>query len=265
MATADLSERWRRWVWGLAATLLISLALTVMLLAHAQLDSLESELLPRESFGAILAAMVGMVILFVLYGTWQHGRIVSRERDLQRLAARESALRERLGELAAVLETSTRLAQQFDLHAALRLAAARVRPALEAGHSSVYLVSPRTKRLENVVSLGGILPDRARQLSAEGLVTLVYSGGEGVILDTEEGRQCLAREIGLEEIPRSALCVPIRFERTLLGVFCVARFGDVEPFVPMHAQALQALADQCGAAIVKRFHSHVQVATARAA
>ena len=63
-----------------------------------------------------------------------------------------------------------------------------------------------------------------------------------------------AKELGLAGAPDSALCAPIRFEGTCLGVFCIARVDGSGPFVAMHARALQALADHCGAAIIKDFH-----------
>jgi transcriptional regulator with GAF, ATPase, and Fis domain len=268
MAATAASERWRRWVWGLAATLLIGFALTVAILGTSQLESIEFVLLPRDSFGALMTAMVGLVTLFVLYGAWQHGRLTSRDRELEHLVTRELVLRERLEELAAVLEVSGRLAQKLDLHAALRLAASRVQPCLEAGYSSVHLFNPRTGRVERVVSSGSrTRSDRPGPVPANGLIDLVYSTGEVLAVDVAdtERRRGIARELGLTEVPTATLCVPVRFEKTRLGVFSIARFGESDPFVPMHARALQALADHVGAAIIQRFHSRAARRTSRAA
>jgi transcriptional regulator with GAF, ATPase, and Fis domain len=251
------SDRMRRWLWGLSATLLIGLALTVAVLGASQIENLQFVLLPRERLGSLLAAMVGLVILFVLYGTWQHGRIVSRDAELQRLAAHESTLRARLGELTALLEMSSQLAQKLDLRAVLRLTASRVASCLEADVSSVHLFSPRTSLLEEVVSIGkpAVAAGAAAIRPGEGLLGYVYSTSEVLIVDSEERRLRLATELGMAEPPCSALCAPIRYEGNQLGVLCIARLAAGEPFPAIHARALQALADHCGAAIFKEFHS----------
>jgi hypothetical protein len=256
MVDLTVPERRRRWLWGLAATLLIGLALAVAILSESQIEHLQFGLLPRESFGALLAAMVGLVILFVLYGTWQHGRILAKDSELRRLAAHDLILRERLGELSSLLEMSSQLAQKLDLRVVLSLAASRVLPCLEADCSSVYLFNPRTGLLEEVASSGNRagVGDSAKLRPGEGLVGYVYSTRETQNVESEEMRARFAGELGLAGAPNSALCAPIRFEGTCLGVFCIARVDVGGPFVAMHARALQALADHCGAAIVKDFH-----------
>jgi transcriptional regulator with GAF, ATPase, and Fis domain len=252
------SDRIRGWLWGLAAALLIGLAVTVAILSESQIENLQFVLLPRESFGALLAAMVGLVVLFVLYGTWQHSRILARDVELQRLVARESRLRDRLGELAALLDMSSQLAQKLDLRAVLRLTASRLVSCLEADFSSVHLFNPRTLLLEEVVSVGNRtgVGKPAKMQPGEGLLGHVYSSREALLVDSEEMRLHLATELGLAGTPCSALCAPIRFEGTQLGILSIARMDAGEPFVAIHARALQALADHCGAAIIKDFHSH---------
>jgi transcriptional regulator with GAF, ATPase, and Fis domain len=251
------SDRTRRWLWGLSATLLVGLSITVAILSAAQLENVRFVLLPRESFGSLLVAMVGLVFLFVLYGTWQHGRIVARDAELRLLAARESTLRARMGELAALLEMSSQLAQKLDIRAVLRLAASRLVSSLEADVSVVHLFSPRTVLLEEVVSIGKKVraAGSAGIRADEGLLGYVYSSSEVLIVDSEEMRLRLAAELGSAEPLGSALCAPIRFEGNQLGVLSIARLAGGEPFPAIHARALQALADHCGAAIFKEFHS----------
>jgi GAF domain-containing protein len=259
------SDRTRRWLWGLSATLLVGLSITVAILSAAQIENVGFILLPRESFRSLLVAMVGLVVLFVLYGTWQHGRIVARDEELQLLAARESTLRARMQELAAVLEMSSQLAQKLDIRAVLRLTASRLISSLEADVSAVHLFSPRTLLLEEVVSIGkqaGAAGAAGIRADA-GLLGYVYSSREVLIVDSEEMCSRLTAELGLAEPLRSALCAPIRFEGHQLGVLSIARLAAGEPFPAIHARALQALADHCGAAIFKEFHS--QRAVRRAA
>jgi transcriptional regulator with GAF, ATPase, and Fis domain len=251
------SDRTRRWLWGLSATLLVGLSITVAILSASQIESVGVVLLPRENFRSVLAAMVGLVVLFVLYGTWQHGRIVARDEELQLLAARESTLRARLGELAALLEMSSQLAQKLDIRAVLRLTASRLASSLEADVSVVHLFSPRTLVLEEVVSIGkkARAADAARIQANDGLLGYVYSSREVLIVDSEEMRSRLATELGLAEPLGAALCAPIRFEGNQLGVLSIVRLAGGAPFPAIHARALQALADHCGAAIFKEFHS----------
>jgi transcriptional regulator with GAF, ATPase, and Fis domain len=251
------SDRTRRWLWGLSATLLIGLAVTVAILSASQIEYLPFVLSPRENLGSLLVAMVGLVILFVLYGTWQHNRIVIRDEELQRLATREATLRARMGELAALLEMSSQLAQKLNLQAVLRLTASRLLSCLEADISSIHLFSPHTSMLEEVVTIGkpaGVAGETGIH-PCEGLLGYVYSTREVLIVDSEEMRLRLAAELELAESPSSALCAPIRFEGNQLGVLTIARLADGKPFPAIHTRALQALADQCGAAIFKEFHS----------
>jgi transcriptional regulator with GAF, ATPase, and Fis domain len=256
MADLSGSERTRRWLWWLSAALLIGLAITVAVLSESQFDNLPFVLLPRESFGTLLVAMVGLVALFVLYGTWQHDRVQARDVELQRLAAHESALRARIGEVAALLEMTSQLAQKLDLRTVLRLTASRLVSCLDADFSCVHLFSPRTLVLEEVVAAGSTSRTAATGgiVPGEGLLGYVYSSREVLIVDSAEMCLRFATELGLTGTPCSALCAPIRFEGTQLGVLCVARLDGGEPFAVVHARALQALADHCGAAIFKEFH-----------
>jgi transcriptional regulator with GAF, ATPase, and Fis domain len=250
------SERNRRRLWWLAAILMIGLATTVAILGASQVGQDEPVALPRESFTAILVAMVGLVALFALYAGSQHERLESKERDLARLAAHETILRERLNELSALLEMSGQLAQKLDVRGVLNLAASRLLPCLEADHSAVFLIDPRSGLLEEVASVGkqhGIAGP-AKVSPGDGVIGYVYATGESLTIDSEEMLARLALELGLAVAPHAALCAPIRFEKSLLGVICVARIDVQETFAALHANALQALAEHCGAAIFKSFH-----------
>jgi GAF domain-containing protein len=195
-------------------------------------------------------------VLFVLYVAWQHGQLLARESELRQVSAREDVLRERLDELASLLEVTSALAENLDLKVMLSLAAKRVVPCLDADHSAVFLFNPRAGRLEEVASFGkhaGL--SRAAAVEPEqGVIGYVYANREALAIESEEMRARLAAELGLAGTPHAALCAPIRFKRANLGVFCVARIDFPEPFAAVHARALQALAEHCGAAIVKDFH-----------
>lgn len=249
-------ERRRRWLWGLAATLLVGLALTVVLLSVSPTDRAEPVLLPRANFGGILAGLVGLVVLFVLYATWQQDRLLAKEYELRRLAAHEATLRERLGELSSLLDACSQLAQKLELRDVLSLAAKRVVSCLEADLSAIYLFNPRSGQLEELASVGkgAAVKSPAVLRPGDGVLGYVYSTREALTVQSEEMLARLASELGLAGAPRAALCAPIRFDGACLGVLCIARVGEGEAFVMMHSRALQALAEHCGAAIVKGFH-----------
>ncbi len=247
-------ERRRRWQWRLASVLLVGLSLTIVVLVTSRPEGAQAPL-PGGSSG-YLGGMVGLVVLFLLYVNWQHEQLVSREAELRRSGAREEVLRERLGELASLLEVSSALSQKLDLKVVLSLAASRVLPCLEADHSSVHLFNPHTGCLDEVASFGkrtGLATPVALR-PGEGVLGLVYASREALTVDSPEMRARLAGELGLAGTPHAALCVPIRFKNADLGVLSVARLDTAEPFAAVHARALQALAEQCGAAIVKDFH-----------
>ncbi len=250
------SERKRRWLWGLAATLLLGLAVAVAILSQSQLENAAFVVLPRTSYGAIVGGLVGLVFLFVLYATLRHRELAVREIEVQRLAVRAAAFQGRLTEILSLLDTSSELAHKMDVPEILRLAASRVLPCLEADHSTVHLYDPRGGLLEVVASVGkkAVDGDVEAIRPGEGVVGYVFASREALIVDSAEMCSRLGDELRLPRAPRSALCVAIRFENTALGVLSVARIDVDEPFVAMHSRALQALAGHCGAAIVKSFH-----------
>ncbi len=250
------SERRQRWQWRLASVLLVSLSLTVVLLATSRPEGAPGPSLPAGQSGGVLVGLVGLVVLFLLYVNWQHDQLLAKEAELRRSGAREDVLRERLSEISSLLEVSGALAQKLDLKVMLSLAASRVLPCLEADHSAVHLFNPHTGELDEVASFGkraGLAKAGALR-PGQGVLGLVYANREAMAVESEEMRTRLADELGLAGAPRAALCVPIRFKNADLGVLSVARMEAPEPFAAVHARALQALAEQCGAAIVKDFH-----------
>ncbi|HVP15108.1 MAG TPA: GAF domain-containing protein [Terriglobales bacterium] len=254
-APASPGERRSRWLSTLNGVLLVGLSVTVAVLVITRPEGPDAAILPGES-RTLLIGLVGLVVLFVLYTGWQQGQLRAREAELREVSAHGDVLRERLDELASLLEVTSALAENMDLKTVLTLAAKRVVPCLDADHAAVYLFNPRVGRLEEVASsstrVGATGPPTVTP--DEGVIGYVYANRDAFALESEEMRARLAAELGLTGTPHAALCAPIRFRRANLGVFCVARIEHQEPFAAVHVRALQAVAEHCGAAIVKDFH-----------
>jgi len=244
----------RRRLWVMGAVILTALALAVVSLGGTQGGELG--LLSRISHDAKLIGLLGLVLLFMAYVFGEERRLARKEAELQKLMVREVSLRARLAELTELLDATTEVAQTLDLHAVLGLAARRVLSGLEAEQSAILLLNGRTRQLEGAAAAGADSERvrAARVPTGDGVAGYVQTSGEAIVVETDEMRQRLARELGLQAAPSSALCVPLRFQGTVLGVFCVCRGAGGEAFSPAHARMLQPLAEHCAAAIVKGVH-----------
>lgn len=270
MGDLSKTEQRRRWLWALAATLLVGLVAEVAIIGSFGTESSAFVFLPHATYGVVLAGLMVLVLLFVLYASQSLRALAAEEGENQRHAMREAVIHERLTGVSDLLDTMGALAQKQDLRGTLGLAVNRALPCFEADHASVLLFIPGTGQLETLVSVGAGSESRAAELPriGEGIVGSVHAIGEALTVNTPRACACLAEELGLESPPCSALCVPICFDGAPLGVFCVARMTFDEPFTPMHARALQALATHCGTAIFRSLHErriHTERAEAREA
>jgi PAS domain S-box-containing protein len=270
MGDLSKTEQRRRWLWALAATLLVGMVAEVAVIGSFGTELTAFVFLPHATYGVVLVGLIGLVLLFVLYASQSLRALAAEESANQRLAMREAVIHERLAGVSDLLDTIGMLAQKLDLRGTISLAVDRALPCFEADHASVLLFSPGTGQLEVLLSVGGRSESRAARLPrpGEGLVGSVHATGEALTANTPRVCATLADELGLESPPCSALCVPICFEGTPLGVFCVVRMTLDEPFAPMHARALQVLATQCGTAIFRSLHDrriHTERAEAKEA
>jgi PAS domain S-box-containing protein len=270
MGDLSKTERRRRWLWALAATLLIGMMAEVMVIGSFGTEQTSFVFLPHATYGVVLAGLMGLVLLFVLYASQSLRALASEEGENQRLAMRGAVIHDRLTGISDLLDAMGQLAQKPDLRSTLSLAVDRALPCFEADYSSVLLFIPGTGQLEPLVSVGGGSESPAARpfQPGEGLVGSVHATGEALTANTPQACACLAEELGLESPPCSALCVPICFDGAPLGVFCVARMTFDEPFAPLHARALQVLATHCGTAIFRSLHDrriHTERAEAREA
>ena len=270
MGRLSKTEHRRRWLWALAATLLVGLVGEVAIIGSFGTEPTAFVFLPHATYGVVLAGLMALVLLFVLYASQSLRALAAEEGENQRLALREAVIHERLTGVSDLLDTMGQLAQKRDLRGTLSLAVDRALPCFEADHASVLLFIPGTGQLETLVSVGGGAGSRPARLprAGEGMVGSVHATGEAVTANTPQACSSLADELGLESTPCSALCVPISFDGTPLGVFCVARMTLDEPFSPMHARALEGLATHCGTVIFRSLQErrvHTERAEAREA
>ena len=270
MGVLSKTEQRRRWLWTLAAILLVGLVAEVTVIGSFGTERTPFVFLPHATYGVVLGGLMGLVLLFVVYASQSLRALAAEEDENQRFAMREAVIRERLTGVSDLLDTVGMLAQKLDLRDTLTLAVNRALPCFEADYSSVLLFIPGTGQLETLVSVGGGLECRAAQLlqPGDGMVGSVHATGEALTANTPHACACFADELGLESAPCSALCVPICFDGAPLGVFCVARMTFDEPFAPMHTRALQVLATHCGTAIFRSLHDrriHTERAEAREA
>jgi PAS domain S-box-containing protein len=270
MGDLSKAEKRRRWLWALAATLLVGLVAEVTIIGSFGTEQSAFVFLPHATYGAVLAGLMALVLLFVLYASQSLRALAAEEDENQHRAMREAVIHERLTGVSDLLDTLGMLAQKPDLRSTLSLAVNRALPCFEADYASVLLFIPGTGQLEPLVSVGCGSESLAARLPrlGEGMVGSVHATGEALTANTPQACASLADELGLESPPCSAVCVPISFDKSPLGVFCVARMTLDEPFTPMHARALQVLAAQCGTAIFRSLHDrriHAERAEAQAA
>ena len=265
MSELSKTERRRRWLWVLAATLLVGLVGEVAVIGSFGTEQTAFVFLPHATYGVVLTGLMVLVLLFVLYASQSLRALATEESENQRLTVHEAVVHERLTGISDLLEAVGQLAQKPDLRSTLSLAVHRALPCFEADYSAVLLSIPGTGQLETLVSVGGGSESRAAQLPrlGEELVGSVCATGESLTLDTPQACARLADELGLASPPHSALCVPIRFDGAPLGVFCVARMTLQQPLTPLHAQALAVLASHCGATIFRSLHER-RIRTERA-
>ena len=204
-----------------------------------------------------LSSLVGLVLLFVLYVQHKHQHLAALEAKLRDMAVREATAQARFTELSFLFDISTQLQLRLDLPSMLDLAVQRLLPCLDGQQASIMLHDPARGVLAVQATAGGdsALIHGATVPDGEGIAGHVFQTGETLILTPE----VIARRFPDETKPKrtitSALCVPMRFRGSSIGVIAVTR-SDGEPFGPMHAKMLSAFAEHCAATIVKTHHHH---------
>jgi transcriptional regulator with GAF, ATPase, and Fis domain len=203
-----------------------------------------------------LVGIMGLVLLFILYGQKKHRELVGLESRMREMAVREASLHARFSELSFLFDTSTQLQLRLDLQGMLDLAVQRLIPCLDAHQASIMLFEPESGTLE-VKAAAGVdagLVAGAKVKPGEGIAGHVFTSGESLLLTPELMQSRFSSEIKRGREISSGLCVPMQFRGSTIGVVNVSRAAGVESFSAMHARMLEAFAGHCAATVLKTHH-----------
>ncbi len=204
-----------------------------------------------------LVGLSGLIAIFVLYAQLKHRQLAVMEARVHELAIREATVQARFSELSFLFDISTQLQLRLDLQGMLELATQRLLPCLDAHQSSIMLHNPETGMLEVQATAGvdsGLIFGGAVK-PGEGIAGIVFQNCETLNLTPEVMRRRFADEVKQGRTIAAALCVPMRFRGTPIGIVSVSRTSG-EPFGELHARMLEAFADHCAATVVKTHHHH---------
>jgi transcriptional regulator with GAF, ATPase, and Fis domain len=249
----DVLQRQRgNLLWAAGLLLLLMSATLVMIVALE--DGGRIDLARRWP---TLCGLVGMVAVFVLYIQHKHGQLAALENRLRDLAVREATAQARFTELSFLFDISTQLQLRLDLASMLDLAVQRLVSCLDAHQATIMLYDETSETLRVRATAGGDSP-LVRDASArpsEGIAGHVFTTGTTVVLSPDVIAERFPNEVKPKRSIASALCVPMRFRGSSIGVVCVTRDSG-ESFGPMHAKMLEAFAEHCAATVFKTHHHH---------
>jgi transcriptional regulator with GAF, ATPase, and Fis domain len=213
-----------------------------------------------------LVGLIGLVLIFILYGQKKHRELAQMEARLRDAAVREASLQARFMELSFLFDISTQLQLRLDLQSMLELATQRLVTCLDATQASIMLRDDQSGLLE-VKAAAGVdtaMVSGAQVKPGEGIAGYVFQSGETLILDPEVMTSRFPDDVKRGRNIVSALCVPLRFRGNPIGVVSVTRTLG-EPFAQLHAQMLEVFADHCAATVVKTQHHHEVLKQVKAA
>jgi transcriptional regulator with GAF, ATPase, and Fis domain len=244
-------DRRRTWLTYMVALLLTATCLTLVLVTGWQ----SADGLRWQARWPSLVGLFGLMVIFVLYTQYKHRELAALEMQLRDAAVREASMQARFTELSFLFDTSTQLQLRLDLSSMLELATQRLASCLDATQCSIMLPNEETGLLE-VRAAGGVdaqLVAGARVKPGEGIAGLVFASGEALVLTPEVMAKRFPEHVKRGRTIASALCVPLRFRGTPIGVVSVARASG-DPFGEIHARMLETFAEHCAATVVKTEH-----------
>lgn len=253
----DRLERGTTWTWVLGGFLILSLTAGLLYFYFAaqaevtgQAFSLRNMTTPQlvAAFG-----LVGLVMLFGLYGFRKHKAITQMRNELVQRQMQEESLRSRLSELSVLFDVSGQANLQLELDPLLELITRRVLTCLEADRSSIFLIDEATQELtcSSVSGSKSEIVKEKRIKPGEGISGWVAENNEPLVLNDDETVRKFASEVKPGRGISTALCVPMATGEKVIGVLNVSRIEGTEPFTAADARVVTIFAEHAASAIVR--------------
>jgi GAF domain-containing protein len=155
----------------------------------------------------------------------------------------------RLGEMAALHETSSDITTEVDLHEVVRAIVERASKLLQAQGGAIYLYDPDRDELVLVVSTISWKDYTGTTLKlGEGLAGKVALTGEPIVVD--DYSQWEGRSPKFEGEPiTTTVAVPMRWQEQIIGTINIARDAEVGTFTLEDVDLLSWFAEQAAMAI----------------
>ena len=170
-------------------------------------------------------------------------------RDISERKRAEEEIRQRLGELQGLYETSNSISAEHDLNTLLGLIVENAKKLLNAASSGMYLCWPESEELELTVDTEPYIPFGSRLHFGEGLAGRVAQTRRPLRVDdysTWEGRSSLYEGTTL----RAVLEVPMLYKGELIGVLTADEVGEsTRKFTEADERLLSLFASQAAGAI----------------
>ncbi len=240
-------------LWGVTFTLLLSLALTVpaLYVPLRELAGLDEEFQWIRDAYPVLVALVGLVVVFVLYTALKQAELDRTRTALEREEREKEGVRTRLSELSSLFQVSTTLHMQLRLEVILEIIVRRVVNTLGAQQASIMILNPESGVLETRASYGleAEFSRGAQRRVGEGIAGWVAMRREAVLLGQRAPGDELGRHYKTNRNITSAVSMPLLLGERVLGVLNVNRIGHDESFGETHVEMLRTFAEHVAAVI----------------
>jgi K+-sensing histidine kinase KdpD len=258
-AVVHLNRR-HAWVWGLSATLMITLGLTIMTTYLTQPATPEVSWLPDANSRITLAwALPALIVVLALYLLHQERKSRAVRSDLLRASLQDETLRAHLSELSSLFEAAVQVQIQPALDLLLDIMTQRLLDCLAADRAALILRESDGDgfvcRLASAAEDGNVTTSRLSSL--EGMAHAAFHTREKLLVDAEKISSTFSSDLRPGERPSSAICVPISVDRRVVGALYVLRLEPRRSCTAWEAQMLGILAEHIGHTVeqVKEYNS----------
>jgi K+-sensing histidine kinase KdpD len=250
-------ERGTTWTWILGGLLILALTAGLLFFyfasqaeATGQAFSLRNITPPQM---IMTGGLVGLVMLFGLYGFRKHKSITHMRNELIQRSMQEESLRSRLSELSVLFDVSGEANLQLELEPLLELITRRVLTCLESDRSSIFLIDDTSGELV-CRCVSGAQTEAVREKRIKpgvGIAGWVAENNEPLVLNDDDTVRKFASEVKPGRGISTALCVPMATAGNVIGVLNLSRIEGTEPFTAADARMVTIFAEHAASAIVR--------------